>query len=624
MYGTKKHSNMKQQINIIDLKKLFASSGTLWHRLLESVGLEFLFSPVKKRKILTLVLSVFMVSISIQAFSQTETFDIATYTPPEDWKKDTKSGVINYTNVNTATGGFCVIAIYASTVSTGDAQKDFKKDWKDLVVTPYKAIANPQTETQTTDDGWKIVTAAAPVKSDGTDVYILLTVVSGFGETMSIRSSFNDQSYTVQLDALFETMELDKTKTVTVNNTQQPADNTTSAVQTTVGSEKFGLMLYSAPAGWSHEQYPDGVVFKPVDIPAGEHLAIQIMTPLNFTGNLEQALAQSFEEATTMYKGSSMYQSGGKYSKNASAISFNGWEYIRGKGGIRINDGTQFGTEYGLELFVIKINNRFERVAVLESRKYCGGSSLYYTSDRRAYRNGIEHLLFSLHFTDFIGRVLSPGAVTGSGIVGLWQGTIQSTTASGIRLEVLSPIFLSNGQVYFGSKFPTEGLAGINTQLPPQLNNRDWGTYTFSNGTGAIQMPYGKIPIRKEGNQIILTKNQKDWPFYQLPSVNGATFTGTYTMGAVNGKIPSISFTANGKFTDNGALKELYHEYVNCLNPAATPGSGTYEVKDYTILFNYSDGRKIRIAFLGAGYDRSNPAPQTLRMSFNEDPMTRQ
>ena len=54
--------------------------------------------------------------------------------------------------------------------------------------------------------------------------------------------------------------------------------------------------------------------------------------------------------------------------------------------------------------------------------------------------------------------------------------------------------------------------------------------------------------------------------------------------------------------------------------PALNPGSGTYEVKDYTITFNYTDGRKIKIAFLGTGYDISNQSPATLRMSFNEDP----
>ena len=560
--------------------------------------------------------------VSSNCFSQTETFDIITYTAPKDpigtgWKKDAKTGVVNYTNINETAGSFCVITIYASSASSGDAQKDFNNKWKELVETPYKAEANPETETQKTDDGWEAVTGAAPVKFEGNDVIILLTVVSGFGKTVSIRSSMNDQSYTAQIDALFETMDLDKTKTSTVNNNN-------IATEPAGAAGKFGLMTYTAAAGWSEQKFQDGIVFKPLDIPAGEHLAIQIMQPVNISGSLEQALAQSFEEATTMYNGSSMYQSGGKYSKNASSKSYNGWEYIRGKGGIRVQDGTQHGTEFGLELFVIKINNRFERVAILESRKYCKGNSLYYSSARRSYRNDIEHLLFSLHFSDFNGPVLSPGALTGNALVGAWQGTMQSTSASALRLEVFSPIFLTNGQVYFGSKFPLEGLDGINTRLPPQLNNRDWGTYTFSNGRGVVNMPYVSIPFIMKGNELIFTKNQTEWPFYQLPSVDGATFNGTYNMSAVNGQIPSISFTSDGKFTDNGALQQLYHEYIDCLNPAVTPGSGQYVVKDYSIVFNYTDGRKIILAFLGAGYDKSNPSPPTLRMSYNEDPMTKQ
>jgi hypothetical protein len=42
-------------------------------------------------------------------FGQTETFDIATYTPSKDFKKETKQGVVTYTHVNTTTGTFCVI-----------------------------------------------------------------------------------------------------------------------------------------------------------------------------------------------------------------------------------------------------------------------------------------------------------------------------------------------------------------------------------------------------------------------------------------------------------------------------------------------------------------------------------
>ncbi len=116
---------MKKQNNTINLKFLFASFSILRHRLLRTCSV--ILSFWEKERIITLVLSVFMASISVQALSQTETFDIATYKPPKDFKKEAKPGVVNYTNVNTTTGGFCVIAMFASTASTGDAEKDFDK-----------------------------------------------------------------------------------------------------------------------------------------------------------------------------------------------------------------------------------------------------------------------------------------------------------------------------------------------------------------------------------------------------------------------------------------------------------------------------------------------------------------
>ncbi|MDQ3180650.1 MAG: hypothetical protein M3Q33_09030 [Acidobacteriota bacterium] len=78
--------------------------------------------------------------------------------------------------------------------------------------------------------------------------------------------------------------------------------------------------------------------------------------------------------------------------------------------------------------------------------------------------------------------------------------------------------------------------------------------------------------MRTQGNKLVITKNQTDWEFYQLRSVDGATFNGTYNLSEVNGKIPSINFTFDGRFTGNGAIKVMYHEYIDCINPAVAPG----------------------------------------------------
>jgi hypothetical protein len=56
------------------------------------------------KKIISFLL---LTAIMQQVIAQTETFDIATFTPPKDWKKDAQVSVINFTNVDMASGKFC-------------------------------------------------------------------------------------------------------------------------------------------------------------------------------------------------------------------------------------------------------------------------------------------------------------------------------------------------------------------------------------------------------------------------------------------------------------------------------------------------------------------------------------
>lgn len=560
------------------------------------------------------------------ALGQTEKLGMVKYTAPPGWiKTQIQENVIAFVALNQTKGKSCIITLNGAAPGTGNPHSDFAKEWNNLVAQNMKAEADPQPAAEPPADGWTTIAGGAGVDIQGSKGLAFLTVFSGFGKTVSVLGVLDDQLCVPQLNAFVSGIKMDKTGAVTPPAAMQ--NNRAPVLNGQPGQPgSFGSMRYTAPAGWSEQKFSDGVVFKPLDLPAGEHLAMQIMAPLNATGTMEQALEQSFVEATTMYKGTSMYQGQSKYGKNAARVSFNGWEYIRGKGGVRVQDGTQFGTELGLEVFVVKVNNRFERVAILESRPSCETySQRFYSSDRLIYRNGIENLLFSLQFADLNGTGLKSGSANGSGIVGVWQGTSQSTGAGvGVRLGVFSPIFLTNGQVYYGEKFPSQGLHELNTRIPPELYPRNWGTYTFSNGRGVMKMPYGDIPMRMEGNKLIITKNQTDWPFIPLHSVDGATFNGTYALGAVNGRIPAITFTADGRFADNGAIKVMHHDLVDCANPAAAPGSGTYEVRDYSVIFNYSDGRKIKLAFLGAEYTKGNPSPATLLMSFNEDKLIRQ
>src|ERR1035437_1321203 len=413
---------------------------------------------------LALFIANFFLFVPLSSFGQTETLDIVQYTPPKGWAKTPKDGAVVYSDVNQTANTFCVLTIYSSTTSAGTPQKDFANQWNALVVKPLMAEANPKTESKTRPDGWQTTTAASAIESGGVKSIAILAVFSGFGKTTSVLAVLNDQSYVPQLEGFVDGLQLNKKKA---------SANANPVIDQSNQPGKFGSMIYASPAGWTEQQFSDGVVFKPSDLPADENLAIQIMPALNFSGTLEQALSQSYDEAAAMYKSTKMHSAGGgNYSKQEAQKSFNGWEYIRGKGGVQVENGTPYKAERGLELFVIKVNDRFERVAILESRKNCN-LGRFYASDRRIYRNAIENFLFSLRFADWNEAPLKSGSAVGAGIGGEWGGislTVGLPTIGanlGVGLEALSPIFLSNGQAFFGSVFPIDGLAGVNTRILP-------------------------------------------------------------------------------------------------------------------------------------------------------------
>jgi len=394
-------------------------------------------------------------------------------------------------------------------------------------------------------------------------------------------------------------------------------------------TEKFGQLTYTVPAGWKLAKYQNGVLITAPQLLAKEFLGIEILEPLNFSGTIQQALEAAYDKTCTELQVTKMNEvSGGNYNALEPKKSFKGWEYIRCSGAVHVNNGTPYPDEYGIDLFLVKINNRYERIVVLKSRNACGGLSRYYPSDRLEFANTIENFLFSIRFDDWQEPSVTQGTVKGTGIVGVWQGlslsvgTPKPGASLGAELTSKQLILFSNGQAYFGKYFPIQGLDELNTWIAAENNRRDWGTYTFNNSKGVLKMPYGDIPLRLDNNKLIITTNKTDHGFIKFTAADDTKFDGTYVLSEWNGKIPSIIFTADGRFTDNGALRILFHEYTECLNPAIKPGSGAYLVKNYSLLFNYDDGRKIKIAFPGTDLNKNNA--QYIVASFNYDVLQKQ
>lgn len=581
------------------------------------------------------VFPILLLSAVLTVTAQADTFDIVQYSLPKGWTKTPKDGAVVLSDLNKTTNGFCIVTISAARASTGNPQKDFDAKWFELAVTQFKAEPNPKPEAQT-EDGWTSTSGASPVEIDGVKSFALLTVFSGYGKTSSIFSIVNDQSYLTQLDALLGSIKLDKTKPITGENKGSPNSIAAlPAVSASGAPGKFGHMLYKAMPGWKQTNYTNAVSFAPSILSPEFAIELRVMEAKPFSGNVSEAFAASWEEALQQLEAVSE----GKPTSVAfsdsppeAKIAFQGWEYVNGNGYVTDKNNNSFY----LDLFVIKVNNRLERMFVVAQQIKQMYGVMRSLNQYTEYNNVYNDFFYSVKFDDWTDKGAGSGSMNGAGIVGLYAGLKMKVDLADPRSGDVGGLtgqfaaFFSNGQVYYRDKLPLQGFEGFNTQSEAMLHpGQFWGTYTLQNGHGEFKTSYyGVIPLEVNATGIALVTNKTAHNYIKLPSIDGATFSGTYAFpdGDWGGKpTPSITFTLDGRFEDNGAMNILHHNTTerDALNTAAKPGSGTYVAKNYTLIFNYSDGRRVQIAFGGLMYDKKNVSPATLTLSSNNDVLTR-
>lgn len=173
---------------------------------------------INQRIIIALFIAIsFSLFIPQTVFCQAEKLGIVSYTPPGGFTKTPKENVVAFSEFNQTTGKFCIITLYGATPGTGTPSDEFTKEWNNLVVKPLKAEANPKTKTQTAE-GWTIVEGGAETESEVGKAAAFLTVINGFGKTVSILAVFNDPAYVKQVDAFIGGLDLDKTAIAPTND----------------------------------------------------------------------------------------------------------------------------------------------------------------------------------------------------------------------------------------------------------------------------------------------------------------------------------------------------------------------------------------------------------------------
>jgi hypothetical protein len=379
------------------------------------------------------------------------------------------------------------------------------------------------------------------------------------------------------------------------------------------GSE-FGNVIYAVPKGWKADVAADSVTLTPTDLLPEEKLFVLLLSGREFKGDLKESAQELWTEACEAFK-----VDGGKLRQAMDVTqSLKGWSYFRYSSEVRPATGRLF-----LNVTFIKVGDRLERAAVLTN--YVSAPYQETPFDSPKYHDVINRFVFSLKFKNHAEPKLEEGSLRGEGIVGVWTGLKMDLTArtGNLDFKAATAAFFSNGQVFYSAQLQTFLFEGASPILAREITPRWWGTWTFDQGAGTIKMITGNIAMELQGENLVLTTNKTPHKFFRLAPVDGARLEGTWAFAENNGKIPKITFTADGRFKDEGALNVLEHSLYRLYATTGKPGEGSYEVKNYTILFHYADGREFTSAFLGLGNPKGDRTPAALTLGFNHDTLKR-
>jgi hypothetical protein len=176
-----------------------------------------------------------------------------------------------------------------------------------------------------------------------------------------------------------------------------------------------------------------------------------------------------------------------------------------------------------------------------------------------------------------------------NGLPGVWAGLDYgfAVKSHGTVIEkgMNYLIIYSDGKLREGSVFPRQGLDGFNRAENLQRDAGYWANYSLADKLARFE--YRKIEMEYAAGKLIYGGDA----YTKLPYVDGLRLSATYTADPKGaeylGYEPVITFYADGRFSDNGALNR-----ADDLAPLHKKfGSGTYQINNFTIYLTYADGR---------------------------------
>ncbi len=155
-------------------------------------------------------LSCCLCAILSVCFAQKETFDLATFIPPNRWKKDVTANAIQFTKEDAATSAYCAITLFKALPATASAKENFDLAWTSVVKQMVTVATEPEMQKPETENGWQTLSGYAPFEGEGSKGVAVLVTASGYQKMMNMIILTNTDVYQAEMTAFLESINLQK------------------------------------------------------------------------------------------------------------------------------------------------------------------------------------------------------------------------------------------------------------------------------------------------------------------------------------------------------------------------------------------------------------------------------
>jgi hypothetical protein len=364
---------------------------------------------------------------------------------------------------------------------------------------------------------------------------------------------------------------------------------TLNALSIFAQTQKFDIMTFTLPKGWEAKPGDNAKMYSKVDNAKNTFGIIIVYPSIDSKGSAADDFKFVWKQIVQDTFGASAKPE---------------TETAQDKGFTIVNGG---------ELITYAGNKALAMLTVLSGKSKA--VSILTITNEQSYANVTQSLLESISInvpaspkqttpTNSSSQPTSPssGKLAGNGIEGVWLCYTNNFPFS-TDMIWKERVFFNDGT--FIQLIPHRGL--FNASFTEK------GNYNFKNGNGTMRASgsqYTDQIVQTKANTIKIGTEF----FNKSIDATGKKFTGSFTSfsdpndpvlkAQPIGNRTVINFYNDGTFYDEGIFKRFA---IGGGTANDLPGKGKYEIREYTVFFNYDDGRKRQAAFYAyLGNDISN------------------